>query len=87
MFCVCMASDDDHARLIAALCELISKIWVQKRRVRTQGTPSAKVQSAREAARLAGERKAVEGNVESKPSMSSALEKKRSRKDLRRAKE
>lgn len=72
MSCVGMAGENDHFHHIGALCELLSKIRTQRRRVLERGTPSVKVRFRLEAARLAARLKRVRSSAKSAPSSSSA---------------
>lgn len=57
-----MVGDYDHIRLGSALCELIRRVWIQRRRVQVHSMPSVNVRSARAAANLGTEREVVRNN-------------------------
>lgn len=63
-----MAQKDDHTRFISALCDLTSRILVQRRRAQTSDIPNVKVRSASESAKLMSGRKVERGNAKCDPS-------------------
>lgn len=69
-----MPEDSDLARLVSALCALVSRLLVEGRREVTYAVPSVKVISSRKAARAAAERKMVSRSADCGSSASSASE-------------
>lgn len=69
-----MAREDDHNRLVSANCALISRLWIKSSDVETHAGPSAKVLSARKAARGTAKQKVVRASAESASSPLSASE-------------
>lgn len=74
VFRVGIAEKNDSTCSIGALCELISTMWIQRKRMHAQGMPSVKMRWAKIAARLAVGRKVLKDRTESGSFSSSAPE-------------
>lgn len=75
MSCASMAGDSDHARLVEAVFEVTSRVWIQERHLQTQKMSSLRARSAKQTKRLGAEGKVEIGNRRNGFSSNSASEK------------